>query len=158
MQHNTTQQPLLSLESILTNTQDKMQQLLDVLLNETSALEKNTLEELESITEKKIALTEQVEKNEYQRIHFLTTKSLNPTIPAEWLDNNKLISLWAKIKDISEQAQKQNKINGLVINGNRRRVQTRLEILNSSPPSAELVYSATGENVKQRSSNTIASA
>ena len=158
MQHNTTQQPLLSLESILTNTQDKMQQLLDVLLNETSALEKNTLEELESITEKKIALTEQVEKNEYQRIHFLTTKSLNPTIPSEWLDNNKLISLWAKIKDISEQAQKQNQINGLVINGNRRRIQTRLEILNASPPSAELVYSATGENIKQRSSNTIASA
>ena len=154
----TTQQPPLSLESILINTQDKMQQLLDVLLNETSALEKNTLEELESITEKKIALTEQVEKNEYQRIHFLTTKSLNPTIPAEWLDNNKLISLWEKIKDISEQAQKQNQINGLVINGNRRRIQTRLEILNASPPSAELVYSATGENIKQRSSNTIASA
>ena len=154
----TTTQPLLSLESILTTTLDNMQQLLDVLLSETTVLEKNNVEELENITTKKIALTEQVEKNEYQRIHFLTTKSLNPAIPAEWLNNNKLISLWANIKEVSEKAQKQNQVNGLVINGNRRRVQTQLEILNASPPSAELVYSATGENVKQRSSNSIASA
>ena len=138
-----TAQPL-SLESILTTTQDKMQQLLKVLKNETSILEKNNIEEFEGITQEKISLTEQIEKNEQLRIHFLTSKSLNPNEPSQWLQNNKLNSLWAKIKKLSEQAQKQNQINGLVINGNRRRVQTQIEILSASPPAAELIYSASG--------------
>jgi len=148
----------LSLESILATTQDKMQQLLKVLKNEISVLEKNKIEEFEGITEEKITLTEQIEKNEQLRIQFLTSKSLNPNEPAQWLKNNKLNSLWSKIKELSEQAQKQNQINGLVINGNRRRVQTQIEILSASPPAAELVYSASGENIKQRNSNTLAHA
>lgn len=155
MQHTT--QPL-SLESILTTTQEKMQQLLKVLKNETSVLEKNNIEEFEGITQEKITLTEQIEKNEQLRIQFLTTKSLNPNEPTQWLKNNKLNSLWSKIKELSEQAQKQNQINGLVINGNRHRVQTQIEILSASPPAAELVYSASGENIKQRSSKTLAHA
>ena len=155
MPHTT--QPL-SLESILTTTQNKMQQLLKVLKNETSVLEKNNFEEFEGITQEKITLTEQIEKNEQLRIQFLTTKSLNPNEPTQWLKNNKLNSLWSEIKKLSEQAQKQNQINGLVINGNRRRVQTQIEILSASPPAAELVYSASGENIKQRNSNTLAHA
>lgn len=155
MQHTT--QPL-SLESILTTTQDKMQQLLKVLKNETSVLEKNNFEEFEGITQEKITLTEQIEKNEQLRIQFLTTKSLNPNEPKQWLKNNKLNSLWSKIRKLSEQAQKQNQINGLIINGNRRRVQTQIEILSASPPAVELVYSASGENIKQRNSNTLAHA
>lgn len=145
-----------SLESILETSLDKMQQLLKTLTDETSALQNNDIEEFEAITVEKIALTEQVEDNEKMRVHFLTNKGVNPAIPSEWLHNNKLNTLWAKIRDTSKQAQKQNQINGLVINGNRRRVQTQIEILSSSPPAAELVYSATGENIKQRSSNTIA--
>lgn len=148
----------ISLETILRFTQDKMQQLLQVLLNETSVLKENNIDELEKITLEKITLTEQIEKNEQQRIHFLTTKSFNPNEPAQWLENNNLISIWAKIKTLSAQAQKQNQINGLVINGNRRRVQTKIEILSASSPAVELTYSASGENIKQRISNTLAHA
>lgn len=155
MSHST--QPL-SLESILTTSLEKMQQLYEVLLKETSALQENNIEKLENITQEKITLTEQVEKNEKQRIHFLTSRALNPATPSEWLSNNKLNSLWSKIKKTSEQAQKQNQINGTVINGNRRRVQTQIEILSASPPAAELVYSASGKNIKQHNSNTIARA
>lgn len=155
MQHST-QSP--SLENILSFTQDKMQQLLQVLKNETSALEKNNIEELESITLEKITLTEQIEKNEQQRIHFLNIRALNPNEPKQWLLDNKLISIWTKIKKLSEQAQKQNKINGLVINGSRRRVQTKIEILSTSSPAVELTYSASGENINQRDSNTLAHA
>ncbi|MCW9032003.1 MAG: flagellar protein FlgN, partial [Gammaproteobacteria bacterium] len=97
----------LSLENILVFTQDKMHQLLQVLKKETVLLEKNNIEALESITREKIILTEQIEKNEQQRIHFLTNKSLNANEPSQWLDNNKLISVWNKIKSLSTQAQKQ---------------------------------------------------
>jgi flagellar biosynthesis/type III secretory pathway chaperone len=155
MQHSTQS---LSLETILTFTQDKMQQLLHVLKNETSILEKNNIEELEGITLEKIALTEQIEKGEQQRVQFLSAKSLKPNEPAQWLNNNKLISLWANIKKLSEEAQKQNQINGLVINGNRRRVQTQIEILSTSSPAVELTYSSSGENINQRNSNTLAHA
>jgi len=148
----------LTLEEILTLIQEKMQQLLHTLKKETSILENNNIEELKSITLEKIALTEQIEKGEQQRVQFLSAKSLKPNEPAQWLNNNKLISLWENIKIISEEAQKQNQINGLVINGNRRRVQTQIEILSTSSPAVELTYSSSGENINQHSSNTLAHA
>ena len=155
MQHSTQS---LSLENILMIAQDKMQQLLQVLKNETAILEKNNIKELESITQKKITLSEQIEQNEQQRVHFLSIRSLNPNEPKQWLQGNKLKSIWSKIKDLSEQAQKQNQINGLVINGNRRSVQTKIEILSTSAPAVELTYSASCENINQRDSKTLAHA
>ncbi|MDH5369819.1 MAG: flagellar protein FlgN [Gammaproteobacteria bacterium] len=155
MQYST---PSLTLEEILTLIQEKMQQLLHTLKKETSILENNDIEELKSITLEKIALTEQIEKGEQQRVQFLSAKSLKPNEPAQWLNNNKLISLWGNIKILSEEAQKQNQINGLVINGNRRRVQTQIEILSTSSPAVELTYSSSGENINQHSSNTLAHA
>lgn len=154
MQH-ASKQPL-SLEVILDVTQKKMSMLLQTLKNETLALEKNNIEELHKLTENKISLTEQIEKNEQQRIHFLTAKSLNPNEPTQWLKNNKLISAWEKIKTLSQQAQKQNQINGQVINGNRRRIQTQIEILSTSAPTVELTYSSSGQNVNQQQSKTLA--
>jgi len=148
----------LSLETILIFSRDKMQQLLNLLQKEAMILEKNNIDELQSITEEKIILTEQIEKNEQQRIHFLTEKSLNATEPAQWLSNNKLITTWREIKELSEQAQKQNQVNGQVIYGNRRRLKTQLEILSNSAPSVELTYSASGENISQHDSNTLARA
>ncbi len=153
MQHANTSH---SLEDILTSTKEKMQQLLTLLKHESDVFKNNNVEELESITLEKITLTEQVEKNEQHRIQFLVSKSLNPNEPAMWLLNNKLISIWSEIKTLSEQAQNQNQINGIVINGNRRRVQTQIEILSTSAPAVELVYSASGENIKQRQSTTLA--
>ena len=148
----------LSLETILIFSRDKMQQLLNLLKKEATLLAKNNIDKLESITQEKITLTEQIEKNEQQRIHFLTAKSLNAAEPAQWLENNKLISIWREIKELSEQAQKQNQINGQVIFGNRRRLKTQIEILSTSAPAVELTYSASGENVNQHDSNTLARA
>lgn len=147
-----------SLESILNTTLERMQQLLKALVNETSALKNNDIEKVEATTAEKIILTEQIEESEKQRIHFLSTRGLDSSKPSEWLHNKKLNSLWKKIKNVSEKAQRQNQINGLVINGNRRQVETKIEILCASPPAVELVYSSSGENIKQRNSNTIARA
>jgi len=148
----------LSLETILTISRDKMQQLLNLLKKEAAVLEKNNIDELESITKEKITLTEQIEKNEQQRIHFLTEQSFNAAEPSQWLSNNKLITTWKEIKELSEQAQKQNQVNGQVIFGNRRRLKTQIEILSTSAPAVELTYSASGENINQRNSNTLARA
>ena len=146
----------LSLETILIFAENKMQQLLQVLNRETSILEDNNLKELESITLEKISLSVQIEKNEQQRIHFLTAKLLNPSEPSQWLENNKLISLWLDIKKLSVKAQKQNQINGQIINDNRRRLQTQIEVLSTSSPAAKLVYSAESENIIHRDSNSLA--
>ena len=148
-------QQTLSLETILTLTQDKMHHLLELLKSETLILEKNSIEELEKITIEKITITEEIEKSEQQRVHFLNNKALNPNEPSSWLSNNKLISTWSNIKNLSEKAQKQNQINGMVINGNRRRVQTKIEILSASSPASELVYSASGENINQKNSKIL---
>ena len=146
----------LSLETILLFTQDKMQQLLNALKDEAKVLQKYDVDELENITSLKVTLTEQIEKNEQRRIEFLNEKSLDPNKPKQWLNNDKLNSIWQKIKTISEQSQKQNLINGIVINGSRRRIQAQINILSSSSPTVELVYSASGESVSHRDSITLA--
>jgi len=146
----------LSLDTILLFTQDKMKQLLDVLKLETHVLEKNNIEELESITQEKIQLTEQIEKSEQRRIAFIAEKALDPNEPQQWIKGEKLSTLWQKIKITSEQCQKQNMINGLIINGSRRRVQAQMNILNFASPNNELVYSATGTSVNPHSSKSLA--
>jgi len=145
-----------SLESILIFSRDQMQQLLHVLNNETEALRNNNdLEKLEKITLEKIKLSENIEANEQQRIRFLSEKNLDPNDPKQWLNHNKLIFIWQEIKILSEKSQKQNLINGLVINGNRRRIQAQLEILNVRP-AIELAYSSSGESINQKNSTTLA--
>jgi flagellar biosynthesis/type III secretory pathway chaperone len=148
-----------SLASILTISIEKMQQLLQTLNQETELLKKNNIDELESITEKKTTITEQIEQNEQRRIHFLTSQSLNPENPEQWLNNNLLLTLWKKLKTVSTLAKTQNQINGLVINRNRNRIKSQIQILTtSSLPAADLVYSASGVSVPQRNSKTLARA
>ena len=146
----------LSLETILISTQEKMDSLLQVLKSEILVLKNEDVKELENITLKKIALTEEIEKNEKIRVNFLNQRALDPNEPAQWINNKNLTSIWSNIKNISEQAQKQNQINGMVINGNRRRIQAKIEIFSSSSPAGELMYSASGENINQNNSKIIA--
>jgi len=148
----------LSLESILSATRDSMQNLLGILQEETTVLKKNDLAALEVITAEKINLTAKVEENEKLRINFLTKNNLNPNKPEQWLQSDSLRSLWNEIKLVSEKSQKQNQVNGLVINGSRRRVQTQIEIFSSSAPAVELTYSSSGASVNQRNSKTLAHA
>lgn len=146
----------LSLDTILLFTQDKMLQLLDILKLETRVLEKNDIDELENITLEKIQLTEQIEKSEQRRIDFISAKALDPNEPQQWIKGDKLNAIWQKIKITSEQCQKQNMINGLIINGSRRRVQAQMNILNFASPNNELVYSASGASINQHSSKSLA--
>lgn len=145
----------LSLETILAATRNNMQQLLRALKNESELLKKNNIEALESITQKKLLLTEQIENSEKQRVHFLTQHQLDPDEPQQWLKNSTLNSIWQEIKTDSAACQKQNQINGLVINNNRNKIQAQLDILNATP-AVELVYSSSGTSVRQKDSNTLA--
>ena len=144
-----------SLEHILSTSRDTMQKLLDTLMLETEVLEKNDIEELERVTLEKLALTDAVETNEKQRASFLLEHSLNPLEPEQWINTGVLKTLWQEIKEISSKCQRQNQVNGLVINSNRRRVKAQLEILNASP-SLELIYSASGETVNPGNSKKLA--
>jgi flagellar biosynthesis/type III secretory pathway chaperone len=145
----------LSLETILSFTHNSMKQLLLVLNNETKLLKENNPDALQDITQEKLKLTEQIENSEQQRIHLLTELNLDPNEPAQWLQTRSLKILWQQIKTVAEASQKQNQINGIVINSNRHKIQTQLDILNASP-AVDLVYSATGMSVKQRGLNTLA--
>ena len=146
-----------SLESILGSSLDKIQQLLKILQQETELLKEKNIAELENLTVEKTHLTEQIEHNEKQRIRFLTENSVDPNQPEQWLKTPQLKTTWESIQNYAEQSKKQNQINGLVINGNRNRIKTQIEILSrSSLPPADLVYSASGEGIKQRSNKTLA--
>lgn len=144
------------LEHILSTSRDTMQQLLETLQQEAKVLESNNIEELERITIEKMTITDAVEKNDKQRASFLLDHSLDPLNPGQWLTTDNLKTLWQEIKEVSADCQRQNQVNGLVINSNRRRVKAQLEIFNPSPSSLELVYSSSGETVNTSSSNKLA--
>ena len=151
------QSPILLLENILADSAKKLQQLLQLLKIETEALKESNIDELESISQKKIVLTEQIENIEQQRIDFLIQKSLDPNKPKQWLKSKRLVSIWQEMKKIAIDSKKQNQVTGLVINGNRNRIKTQIEILNtSSLPAADLAYSSSGESISQRDSKTLA--
>lgn len=147
------------LEKILVDCAEAMQQLLLLLREEITVLKVNDIARLEEITLSKTSITEKIEKNEKLRIQFLSQHSLSPQEPEQWITNSKLKKLWDEVKDIARQSQKQNQINGLVINGYRNKVKTQIEILStSSLPEADLVYSSLGESVQQRKPKTLAHA
>ena len=133
-----------------------MQQLLQLLKSETELLKSNDIEALEKITSEKTKLAEKIERLEHQRIVVVKQQNADPAEPRQWLVTTTLQKQWKKLRNISEQAQRQNQINGLVINGRRNSIQTQIEILCNARPATDLVYSANGKNIKQDNSSTLA--
>ncbi len=148
----------LSLEPVLEASIEAMQQLLQLLKYETEMLKNNDIEGLEKITGDKTRLAEKIERLEQQRIVVVKQQNADPAEPRQWLINATLQKQWQKLRNVSEQAQRQNQVNGLVINGRRNSIQTQIEILCNARPATDLVYSANGKNIKQDNSSTLARA
>ncbi len=145
----------LSLDHILQHSQQKMQQLVQLLQQETEALRQNDIALLETIAPQKQQLAADIEAAEQQRVQHLQKRTLDPQQPRQWLKSKTEKACWKKLRQLAEQAHRQNQINGLVINGNRQRIQAQIEILCNAKPGNDLVYSANGKNIRQNDSNTL---
>lgn len=139
-----------------------LQQLLIALQNENKALSENDLKSVQSISEEKIILMEHLEDLEKERRTLLEHAGLDITSTgiADFFQNSKspraplLKAMWQEISNLSKQCEKQNNINGIIIETNKRHTENALSILQGKQQSTEL-YSNKGESIKASHNQTL---
>ena len=159
MQNTVTSKNILPL---LQEISSYLQQLLDALHSEHAALSKNDLKAVQSISEEKILLMEHLEDLNKERRTLLENAGLDITSTGigDFLQNSKspraplIKSLWKEISNLSNQCDKQNNINGIVIESNKRHTENALSILQGKQQNTEL-YSKKGESIKASHNQTL---
>ena len=123
-----------------------LQQLLLALDNEHKALVDKNIDSIKSIAEEKIVLMEHLEDLNKERRSLLDNAGLDITSTGvgDFLQNSKsprapqMKALWDEVSNISKQCDKQNNINGIIIESNKRHTENALSILQGKPPNTEL--------------------
>ena len=139
-----------------------LQQLLLALDNEHKALVDKNIDSIQSIAEEKILLMEHLEDLDKERRSLLDNAGLEITSTGvgDFLQNSKsprapqMKALWDEISSISKQCDKQNNINGIIIESNKRHTENALSILQGKPQNTEL-YSNKGESIKSSHQQTL---
>ena len=147
MDRKTCRQQLFALlNETLTQTQGLRRQLDD----EAAALAANDVETLESAVTAKNASVGKLEQLEQQRQRLLETAGFSgnrygANACIEWCDeNDKLAQLWRQLLDEVQTCQRQNSVNGTLVQFSRRNVQQLLDILRGQLPSGRL-YDPSGD-------------
>ncbi len=147
---------------LLEDITNYLEQLFHALENEYQALSDNDTQAIESIAQEKTMLMEQLEDLNKERRTLLEAAGLNlntsgvddflnsSTIP----DKPKLKTLWGNISSLSKQCDKQNNINGIIIENNRRHTENALSVLQGKQQTAEL-YSSKGQSIKMAKNQTL---
>ena len=159
MQNTVTSKNILPLLQEISNY---LQQLLDALHNEHKALSENDLKAVQIISEEKILLMEHLEDLNKERRTLLEQAGLDITSTGieDFLQNSKspraplIKSLWEDISNLSSQCDKQNNINGIIIESNKRHTENALSILQGKQQNTEL-YSKKGESIKASHNQTL---
>lgn len=139
-----------------------LQQLLVALNNEHKALVDKNIDSIQTISEEKIVLMEHLEDLNKERRNLLDNAGLDITSTGvgDFLQNSnsprapQMKALWDEISNISKQCDKQNNINGIIIESNKRHTENALSILQGKPQSTEL-YSNKGESIKSSHQQTL---
>jgi len=69
-----------------------------------------------------------------------------------------LKSSWMELKQLAQECQQQNQLNGMIINSNKNFVEQASAILQGKAPSSQLQYGSSGKTVAQNQTRTIAKA
>ncbi len=151
---------------LLEDIKSYLEQLFHALENEYKALLENDIQVIESIAQEKIILMEHLEDLNKERRTLLEAAGLNlnisgvedflnnDTINDAIVDKPKLKTLWAAVSTLSKQCEKQNNINGIVIENNKRHTENALNVLQGKQQSAEL-YSNKGQSIKMVKNQTL---
>lgn len=159
MQNTVTSKTILPL---LQEISSYLQQLLNALNNEHKALSENDLQSVQTIAEEKILLMEHLEDLNKERRTLLETAGLDITSTgiADFFQNSnsprapQMKALWEAISTLSSQCEKQNNINGIVIEANKRHTENALSILQGKQQKTEL-YSKKGASIKSSHNQTL---
>ena len=147
MDRKTCRQQLITLlNETLTHTQGLKRQ----LEAEATALAANDLANLESAVAAKNASVQELELLELQRQRLLETAGFSGNrygteACIEWCDENHDVArLWQKLLEEARTCQRQNRVNGMLVQFSRRNVQQLLDILRGQPQAGRL-YDPSGD-------------
>lgn len=150
--------------ALLKTIAERLSQLLQALEAEYQALSANDVEKMQQTAEDKTTLTEQLERLELKRSILLKNAGLDQdkTGMTAYLQrqpdaDNAMEKHWQEIEQITRKCEKQNKVNGIIIESKRRRANTALAILKGQSNTTEL-YTAEGTAVAPQNPRTIARA
>lgn len=128
--------------------------LLEVLENEFSALnESTTPEEIASIAVQKEQKLTNMEIASKQRISFLASDTT--------LLSDPLKELWDQLLKLAQECQRQNQINGHIINSAQRYAEQAISILHGQNPvngADSSAYGSTGKAIQESQRRTLAKA
>lgn len=139
-----------------------LKQLLNALNSEHQALSKNNFQSIDIIAKEKIVLMEQLEDLNKERLDLLnaagfdaSTESVEEFLKKTNSPRTPLVqSSWKEISNLTDKCEKQNDINGIVIENNRQHTENALSILQGKQQSTEL-YTNKGAPIKTTKTPTL---
>ena len=139
-----------------------LQQLHSVLKQEHQFLEEKNIEALSAVAENKKQISSNIELLEQQYIKLITQSGIEPapqniTQFLEMASQSvpELADKWQQIEQLGKACSDQNTVNGIILEYNRRNVESRLAILHGQPLTPD-AYSRNGKTTTSTHSNTLA--
>jgi flagella synthesis protein FlgN len=137
--------------------------LLDVLRQEYAAMANNELPALETQVNKKQELVKNIQENEQNFARqmentgiSLDQQGINTAL--EGVDprvKQKVIAFWDELRDLAEECQRQNEINGRVLEINKINTQRLLNILRGQMPETQTTYGPSGKTNSKSESKSL---
>jgi len=157
--------PQADIEPILQDMATYLDELRRTLIEEYEALASNDLVAVQQAADTKARLSEILDDLEQVRQRQLQEAGLdlNRSGLLHYLNRHfetrrdGLLGLWKKIEELGHECNRLNRINGIVIEKNRRRTENALAILQGKPRNTEY-YSAAGARVSTTASQSLAKA
>lgn len=150
-----------NLHKVIRQLSEGMTHLHQALEQECQALSDNDLNTLQSIAEKKRSLSQGLDALEEKRMALFRETGFSPDnagmqalFDKAPVDVNKA---WTTLETLTKRCQRQNNINGMVVDNNLRRVQMALAILQGQTIETEL-YNSTGTAITARNAQPLAQA
>jgi len=134
------------IKQILEHISASSTELLQCLIKEHDALSLNQLEKLVPLSEQKQQLVTHLDQLDQQRQAASNQANNNQSSFIEYLNslNSKLASYWRSVTRTIEKCQRQNEVNGRLLNRQNSLARETLEIITGRKLGSEHTYGANG--------------
>jgi len=156
----------INLELMLRDMYESMSELSVVLDSEHEALVSQDVEQLQKAAADKEALSDKVEQLESNRTAMLKAQGLDNDLASmkqliqqsSGYDENALFKIWNMVAELAQECTAKNKLNGIIIETNRRQTNAALSILQGYHDDSTETYDAEGSKIASKSNSSIARA
>ena len=157
---------ITALELLFRDIYESLSELSLVLDNEFTALKEQNVEGLRQATLDKDRLSDKLDELEKARCQILEHTSFNLDrismqlyIQERFSDQGEaLLTMWDMIAELAKACEKQNSVNGIVIENKRKQTKEALSILQSGEVAQTELYDADGASVGPAHGSTVARA